>query len=266
MTQPYEPTSRPGESHRAPGAPDPVRPHEVLDHYYPETSAHRAFVDRIFDDTSADYDRIEWWLGFGSGAWYRGQALRRAGLREAMAVLDVGVGTGLVAREAAAIVGDARLVTGVDPSAGMMAHARVPEGVRLVRGSGETLPFPERSFDFVTMGFALRHLSSLRAAAQQFHRVLRPGGRVCILEITRPEGTLSTLALKAYMRGVVPALAALVARGKRTPAMWRYYWDTIEACVPPAAVMDTLRDAGFASVRRHVELGIFSEYTAQRPA
>lgn len=258
-------THSPGSYQSQPGASDPVRPHGVLHDYYAEPGAHREFVGRIFDDTSVDYDRIEWWLGFGSGPWYRGQALRRAGLRSGMSVLDVGVGTGIVAREAVAIVGDPTLVTGVDPSAGMMAHARLPEGVRLVRGSGEDLPFPDAAFDFLSMGFALRHLSSLRAAADQFHRVLRPGGRICILEITRPESRWATAALKAYMRGMVPALAALFARGRRTPAMWRYYWDTIEACVPPPVVMQTLRDAGFAEVGRDVELGIFSEYTALRP-
>ncbi len=243
---------------------DAVRPHGVLDDYYRDTSQHRAFVDRIFDDTAQDYDRIERLLGFGTGSWYRRQALERAGLAAGMQVLDVGVGTGLVAREAVALTGDAALVRGVDPSAGMMSNARLPQGVQLLTGTAEALPVDDACCDFVSMGFALRHVSSLAGAAAQFHRVLRPGGRVCILEITRPAGRWSTVALKLYMRGIVPTLARLFARAPATPKIWRYYWDTIEACVPPDTVLQTLRDAGFVDVRRHVELGIFSEYTARK--
>ena len=62
-------------------------------------------------------------------------------------------------------------------------------------------------------------------------------------------------------------LARVVARKKSTtPELWRFYWDTIEACIPPATVMDALRCAGFTQVQRHVEMGIFSEYTATKPS
>jgi demethylmenaquinone methyltransferase/2-methoxy-6-polyprenyl-1,4-benzoquinol methylase len=87
-----------------------------------------------------------------------------------------------------------------------------------------------------------------------------------VLEITRPERRGPTLALKAYMRTLVPLIAKVVARKRDTAELWRYYWDTIEACIPPQTVVQALRDAGFHDVRRHVELGIFSEYTATRPA
>jgi demethylmenaquinone methyltransferase/2-methoxy-6-polyprenyl-1,4-benzoquinol methylase len=64
---------------------------------------------------------------------------------------------------------------------------------------------------------------------------------------------------------VVPAIARLVSRSPTTPMLWRYYWDTIEACIAPDAVMQALREAGFTDVKRHVELGIFSEFTATKP-
>ena len=66
------------------------------------------------------------------------------------------------------------------------------------------------------------------------------------------------------MRFVVPLIAAVVSRKRDTAKLWRYYWDTIEACIAPPAVLGALRDAGFRGVQRHVELGIFSEYTATR--
>jgi demethylmenaquinone methyltransferase/2-methoxy-6-polyprenyl-1,4-benzoquinol methylase len=69
--------------------------------------------------------------------------------------------------------------------------------------------------------------------------------------------------LKAYMCGVVPLLVRAVSRTKDTPMLWRYSWDTIETCVPPAQIMQTLARRGLHGVERHTELGIFSEYRAQ---
>ena len=68
------------------------------------------------------------------------------------------------------------------------------------------------------------------------------------------------------MRGLVPLLAKVFGRHAETAHLMRYYWDTIEACVPPEQVMATLEAAGLTRVSRHVELGIFSEYTARKPA
>ena len=67
------------------------------------------------------------------------------------------------------------------------------------------------------------------------------------------------------MRAVVPTVARVVARRHKTSELWRCYWDTIEACVPPQTVLEALRAAGFRGVRRYVQLGIFSEYTAFKP-
>ena len=249
----------------APTAATNLVPHPVLTEYYHEESARRAFLDQLFDRTSRDYDRIEWLIGFGSGPKYRYQALLRAGLTAGMRVVDVGIGTGLVARQAAKIVGDGALVTGVDPSAGMMSQARLPAGVKLLTGTGESIPLPDCDADFLSMGFALRHLSSLDAAFAEFFRVLGPGGRVCVLEVTRAPGPISNALLKAYMKYIVPTMARVLTRDPETVRIWRYYWDTIEACVAPEVVLQALRNAGFVDVRRHVEVGIFSEYQATKP-
>jgi demethylmenaquinone methyltransferase / 2-methoxy-6-polyprenyl-1,4-benzoquinol methylase len=241
-------------------------PHRVLVDYYADESQRRAFVVDLFDRTSQHYDGVERLLALGSGSRYRRQSLVRAGLSAGMSIVDVGVGTGLLARQAKIIVGDTGRVVGVDPSAGMMAQADLPREIELLTGTAEAIPTPDLGFDFLSMGFALRHLSSLSVAFAEFHRVLRPGGKVCLLEITRPAGSVSRWLLKAYMRAVVPAIARLWTRDARTARFWRYYWDTIEFCVEPAVVMQALAAAGFVDVERHVELGIFSEYRGRRPA
>jgi demethylmenaquinone methyltransferase/2-methoxy-6-polyprenyl-1,4-benzoquinol methylase len=239
-------------------------PHAPLTQYYGEASNRPAWVQHMFDGTAADYDRTERLIGFGSGSWYRRQALLRAGLQTGMKILDVGVGTGLVAARAAEIVGDATLVTGLDPSPGMMQNADLSPDIQLMRGYAEDIPFPDASFDFVSMGYALRHISDLADAFREFHRVLRPGGKLCILEITRPANPLLGLLLKGYLGGIVPTLARLTSRKPDTPLMWNYYWDTIDHCVAPASVLRTLEESSFAAVDRHVELGVFSEYRAHK--
>ena len=258
-------------SHLAAGRPavrsDAVpAPHPPLPRYYRSEADRSRWVRAIFDRTAGDYDRIERVLGLGSGSWYRRRALWRAGLRSGMTVLDVGTGTGLVAREAAALVGEGSRVTGIDPSPGMVRHARVPPGVRLLAGTAESIPAADGTADFVCMGYALRHISDLAAAFAEFRRVLRPGGCLCLLEITQPGSVLGRALLKGYLRGLVPAVAAAISRHRDTPELMRYYWDTIEACVPPAAILDALRAAGFVAVERYVVLGVFSEYRARNAA
>ena len=181
-----------------------------------------------------------------------------------MSVLDIGTGTGLLASAAASIVGDPALVVGIDPSAGMIEHARVPAGLRLLSGSAEQIPAADSSADFLCMGYALRHCGDLGAAFAEFHRVLRPGARLCILEITLPAGAVRRALLKTWLHGVLPRIAAVGARRKEAAQLMRYYWDTIAACVPPDTILTAIAAAGFTDVSRRVELGMFSAYSARR--
>jgi demethylmenaquinone methyltransferase / 2-methoxy-6-polyprenyl-1,4-benzoquinol methylase len=237
-------------------------PHVPLTDYYQTEQDRQAYLRKIFDDTAADYDRIEAMLALGTGSRYRRQALVRAGLKPGMKVLDVGVGTGLVAAQACILAGDPALVTGIDPSPGMLAASKLPKTMTLLEGRAEALPFPDNHFDFLSMGYALRHIGDLGVAFAEFERVLKPGGRLCILEITQARSGIGQWLLKTYMRGVIPLLTRFVSRQKNTPTIWRYYWDSIEACVPPGQVMATLSARGLTQVRQHLEVGVFSEYQA----
>ena len=246
-----------------PPRPAPVHaPHVPLTDYYQTEQDRQAYLRQMFDDTAADYDHIEAIFAWGSGSRYRREALMRGGLQTGMKVLDVGVGTGLVAAQACILTGNAALVTGVDPSPGMMAAAKLPEAMVLIEGSAESLPFPDNHFDLLSMGYALRHISDLGVAFAEFERVLKPGGRLCILEITQAQNRFGRWLLKNYMRGVLPFLARFVSRQKDTATIWRYHWDSIEACVPPEQVVATLSAARLTQVKRHLELGVFSEYQA----
>ncbi|HEX3396623.1 MAG TPA: class I SAM-dependent methyltransferase [Steroidobacteraceae bacterium] len=240
-------------------------PHPPLRDYYTQEAERGGWVRQLFDRTAGDYDRIERVMALGSGSGYRRRALGRAGLRAGMKVLDIGVGTGLTARQAALLVGATGQVTGIDPSSGMIQRARVPAGVDLLVGSAEAIPAAAESADFLCMGYALRHIADMSAAFLEFMRVLKPGGRICLMEITRPEDRLPRAMLRAYMRGVVPFVAGILGENPDSPKLMRYYWDTIDACAAPREILQAIREAGFVEDYRYVELGIFSEYCARKP-
>jgi demethylmenaquinone methyltransferase/2-methoxy-6-polyprenyl-1,4-benzoquinol methylase len=245
-------------------AASPLAPHPEIREFYGCAREKHAFLREIFNQTAPDYDRIEHLMALGSGRWYRRRALRRAGVTQGSKLLDVATGTGLVAREALDLVGPGGLVIGVDPSIGMIGQARSLSGLIPLLGIGEALPLADQQFDFVSMGYALRHLPDLRAAFNEFYRVLKPGGRLCVLEITRPAGKVQTRILAGYFQLLLPIFARLLEASSQTHRLWKYYWDTIDQCVPPGVVMQAITDAGFKHVRRDVSLGVFSEYTAQR--
>lgn len=240
-------------------------PHIPLPEYYPQDDleARERFLRKTFDDTAVDYNRLERILGFGTGSRYRRMALERAGLAKGMQVVDVGMGTGLVSQEILHITGEPERLIGVDPSPGMMAEAKLPPQVSCRLGRAEEIPVPDASVDFLVMGYALRHIADFSVACAEFRRVLKPGGRLLILEITAPEGRVATALLKAYMRGAVPLMAKAVSKSSATPLLWRYYWDTIAGCIKPAQVVAALSAAGLREPARTASLGIFSEYTAR---
>ena len=247
---------------RLPAAPLP--PHPPLSRYYRSEEQRRRRVDTWFDEAASDYDWINQAISFGSGHRYRREALLRAGLAEGMSLLDAGSGTGGVAAQAQRIVGGDGLVVALDPSLGMLRQAAGRGVRRRARGFAESLPFPGERFDMLSMGYALRHVADLRTTFEEYLRVLQPGGKLLLLEITPPASRLSHGLLKLYLGRLVPLVARFGRGGRASRELMEYYWDTIENCVPPAVILEALAGAGFQRAERHVEMRIFSEYTAVR--
>ena len=242
----------------------PLPPHPTLGRYYQEDSERAAMVRDLFDEGAPDYEWICRVMSLGTGGHYRRQALIDAGFRPGMRLLDVATGTGPVLRAAIEASEGKGLVVGLDPSRGMLNECRRHCAAPLHQGRGEALPFRDATFDMVSMGYGLRHVPDLRGLFAEYRRVLKPGGRVLILEISQPRSAVGRWLNKQYLRNCVPFLARFGSRGPAASRMMEYFWDTIEACVLPETILGTLADAGFVTANRSVTGGIFSAYTARK--
>jgi len=239
----------------------PTAPHPVLKKYYAHEEDKQPFVTALFDRTARYYDRVCGVGSLGSGQFYRRYVLRHYGLRRGMKLLDVATGTGLVARAAVGILREPGDVVGLDPSGGMLREAQKTLSVPLVQGIVEKLPFGDDVFDFLTMGYALRHMADLGVALGECRRVLKPGGRLLLLE-NSPRRWL----IRVYFEKVLPQVTRLITRSAQAELLMRYYWDTIAECVPPETILEVLRASGFVGVDRRVRAGVFSEYVGVKPA
>ena len=148
--------------------PGAIEPHPVLPAYYRARGQQSAFVRGLFNDNAAYYDQINNILSLGSGSVHRRQCLLKAGLRPGLRVLDIAIGTGLVAREAVGIVESRADVIGLDLSEAMLAQARRNVDIPLIQGIAESLPIADATVDFITMGYALRHVSDLVRTFREF--------------------------------------------------------------------------------------------------
>lgn len=234
--------------------------------YFSDEAERRRMTQDMFNEAAPGYDGAEALTALGSGSWYRREVLRREGLKPGMHILDVAAGTGLVTTEAQALVGPGGRVVALDPSPGMLAELRRKLDCETVEAYAEAIPLPGQHVDFLSMGYALRHVGDIDRAFAEYLRVLKPGGKACIMEISRPASRLGRALLKFHIGVMVPLMARLSGRHADVKRLWAYYGDTIEAALDPETIMDALRRAGFADVGCSVSLGIFREYTGVRPA
>ena len=241
-----------------------VRPADSHDPRAPADRRRRAGA--LFDDAARDYDRLSGTLALGSGSWYRRFALRRAGLRPGMSLLDVATGTGLVGRAGAGIVGQSGRVIGIDANAAMLREARKGGPSSLVQGWAESLPFRSGRFDVISIGYLFRYVDDPEPILRECRRVLKPGGRLLALELSRPESRAARWLVRTHLERVLPRLVAARTGSRPAEALTRYCWGTIDQGLAPGAMLDRFRRTGFVDVRHRVWFGLFGEYFATKPA
>lgn len=226
--------------------------------------AHDREIATMFDRIAARYDFLNRVLSFGTDIGWRRRAILVADIRSGADVLDVGAGTGDLSFAAAAR--GARVVA-IDLSAGMLAilgrRASRAQRSRIepLVGSAESLPFPDASIDRIVTGFTVRNVGHLGAALAEFRRVLRPGGRAVVLELSHPPSPAFAPLYSFYLERVLPAAATLL--GADTAA-YRYLPRSLRRFPDPERLADMLRDAGFTNVRfERMTLGIAAIHIAE---
>lgn len=212
----------------------------------PDPAGDRAAMRGLFAHIARTYDCMNRLMTLGQDRRWRRDALHRASLAPGSRLLDLGCGTGEVARQALKLEPGLRVIAAdITPEMMRLGRSR-PEtrGVRWVVADALRLPFGRGTFDAVISAFLLRNVAKLDLALDEQKRVLRPGGRVISLDTTPARGWHGSL-LRFYLRGVVPALAHLVTGN--APA-YNYLAASTESFVPANHLADHLLQAGFQEV------------------
>jgi demethylmenaquinone methyltransferase/2-methoxy-6-polyprenyl-1,4-benzoquinol methylase len=209
-----------------------------------------AHVERVFSSVAPRYDLMNDVLSGGLHRLWKAFTIRQSGVRPGMRVLDVAAGTGDLARAFVREVGPDGLVVLTDVNARMLTAGRdrlLDEGsiVPAVRCDAERLPFPDRSFDVVTVGFGLRNMTHKEQALAQMRRVLRPGGRLLVLEFYKIWQPLAPL-YDAYSMRVMPWLGERIAGDG---ASYRYLAESIRMHPSQQDLASMMEQAGLERVQ-----------------
>jgi demethylmenaquinone methyltransferase/2-methoxy-6-polyprenyl-1,4-benzoquinol methylase len=210
----------------------------------------QARADRIrqmFDQIADRYDRRNRLFSLDRDAGWRRSAARLAGLRPGDTALDLCCGTGKLAHELLPYIRPGGRVIGVDFSNRMLQIARRLEpGIEFVLGDASTLPYADGSVAAITIGFGLRNIVDRDAALREMFRVLRPGGRLVVLELPPPPSGPLRLPYAFYLERVMPAVAGALKTGE--DSAYRYLSASVQAFPRPAELAVQLRAVGFEPV------------------
>ena len=235
-------------------------------------------VRSMFNAIAGCYDRNNRVHSLGRDQAWRKRTVRLCSLHPSDAVLDVACGTGDLT-EALCAAGPAS-VTGLDFSPGMLQVAKEKWSRRTppaagdpaslpapvyVHGDATALPFDDASFDILSIAFGLRNVDDPGAALGEFRRVLKPGGRLAVLEFTEPRNRVLRFLNRIYTRRIMPVTASLIA-GDRTGA-YRYLPCSIATFLDRDALGDLVLGHGFEDLEQHpMSGGICTCFLARRPA
>lgn len=211
-------------------------------------------VREVFDSVADNYDLMNDLMSFGIHRLWKRFTIGMAELKPGQRVLDLAGGTGDLTRLMAPQVGHEGLVVLSDINAAMLGNGRsqlldkgIAGNVDFAQANAEQLPFRDNSFDLVTMAFGLRNVTDKQQALHSIYRVLRPGGRLLVLEFSRPAAALKP-AYDFYSFNILPKLGRLVASDE---ASYRYLAESIRMHPDQQTLRSMMQQAGFENCDYH---------------
>ncbi len=232
---------------------------------YTADGSKRDQVERMFDAISPKYDFLNRLFSMGTDQGWRRKVMRLVAQEPVARLLDVATGTADLALMAAKQVKE---VKGADISEGMLSYGRqkvkkagLESRVELVRGDAADLPFPEASFDVVTVAFGVRNFEDLPRGIRGMLRVLKPGGRLFVLEFSRPSGLIAPF-YRFYFHHVMPFIGRMISKDS---AAYTYLPASVDAFPEGEAFEAILQTCGGIDVRSwRLTGGIATLYTVRR--
>jgi demethylmenaquinone methyltransferase/2-methoxy-6-polyprenyl-1,4-benzoquinol methylase len=224
-------------------------------------------VATMFNNIAHRYDFLNQLLSLGIHKGWRRKSVDELKSLAPKKVLDIATGTGDFAIEALRLQPDK--ITGIDISEGMLALGREKikklgkeNTITLTLGDSEQLPFSDRSFDAITVGFGVRNFENLNKGLTEIFRVLRPGGRLVVLEFSKPKAFPIKQLYAFYNRVVTPTVGRLFSRDS---SAYSYLPESVAAFPAGEDFLAELRKAGFRScTARPVTFGIATIYVADK--
>ncbi|MFB0954612.1 MAG: bifunctional demethylmenaquinone methyltransferase/2-methoxy-6-polyprenyl-1,4-benzoquinol methylase UbiE [Aeromonadaceae bacterium] len=228
---------------------------DVTTHFgYKTVAAHEKeqMVAGVFHSVAAKYDLMNDLMSFGIHRLWKRFAIDCAGLRPAQKVLDLAGGTGDLTARFSRIVGERGEVVLADINDSMLKVGRdklrnlgLVDNIRYVQANAEALPFPDNHFDLITIGFGLRNVTDKEKALASMFRVLKPGGRLLVLEFSNPTSELMAKLYDLYSFHILPKMGKLVARDSDS---YQYLAESIRMHPDQDTLKGMMETAGFESV------------------
>jgi demethylmenaquinone methyltransferase/2-methoxy-6-polyprenyl-1,4-benzoquinol methylase len=238
--------------------------HDSVVPYRKTDAGKKEQVAEMFDDIAHRYDFMNRFLSAGIDKGWRRKALRELAVDRPQTLLDVATGTAEVALMAAEILTPKRIV-GVDISEGMLELGRkkvraagLESTIELRTGDSESLGFPDDSFDAATVSFGVRNFADLEEGLREIRRVLKPEGRLVVLEFSKPTAFGMRHLYGFYTGTLAPALGGLFSKNREA---YRYLHDSVQAFPEGKAFMKVLSDCGYRELTcKRLSFGICSIY------
>jgi len=206
-------------------------------------------------------------FSLGLDHYWRKRAVSLSGIKEGDRVLDLCSGTGELAFILADQVGKTGLVTGIDFCDNMITFAKKKKSdeylnITFLSGDAKNVPFPDNSFDAVTVAFGMRNIPNTLSALQEIQRVLRPGGKFMCLELTQPENPWFLKIYRWYVFKIMPFISRLIMK---TAAPFQYLPRSIQEFYQPETFKDIISSNGFSNITvRSITLGVATVYKAEK--